>query len=457
MNSALRKLRIKFVAIIMVVVAIILAVVFSTIVVISYSNSTTEVYAALDSAISRNAIDVHERPFNKMPDNRAEDTNGEELDEDDSAFDGNVGSADEALLSEGPRFEIGGREPDQSLIPVAVYELHEDGTMTFASNAASGMIADSALAEVADQAFDVPYGHGSIDSLGVFYAKQKRGAETYIAFADERSVSEWQSLAVTLTIIGLATLVLFFVVSLIFSKWALHPVKASWEQQQRFIADASHELKTPLTVMAADTAILKRNSEASIASQSQWVESIEGEIKNMQELVGDMLLLARADGQGEAMPRKTEVIDLSKLVNAELLQFEPVAYERSLDLDSKVAPNVTIDGAKDQLQRLASVLLDNAFKYVNECGRISVQLDKGDGSAVLSVSNSGGFIPAEDLPHVFDRFYRADKARTRTGELSYGLGLSIAREIANIHGGTITATSSEATGTTFTVTLPLQP
>lgn len=432
MNNALRKLRIKFVAIIMAVVAIILAMVFAIIVVISYNNSTTAVYKALDDAIAHDSPYHMESPFNKpMPD------------------------GEDPSFGEGPRFEIGGREPNQSLIPVAVYELDIDGTMTLASSAASGAIAESLLDDAATKAAALPLGHGFIDSLGVYYAKENRGGTTYIAFADERSVSEWRSLALMLVGIGLGTLALFFVVSLVFSKWALRPVEASWKQQQRFIADASHELKTPLTVMAADVAILKRNSESSIASQSQWVESIESEIESMHELVGDMLLLARADAQEETTLAQTAAVDLSKLLNTELLQFEPVAYERSLEFDSTIASDVIVAGDRDKLQRLVSVLLDNAFKYVNERGRIAVDLSAHEGSAVLSVSNSGGFIPVDDLPHVFDRFYRADKARTRTGDLSYGLGLSIASETARLHGGTISVASTESTGTTFTVVLPL--
>ena len=431
MNNALRKLRIKFVAIIMAVVAVILAVVFSAIVAISYNNSTTEVYDALDSAIEHDTLEMR-GPFDKM---RPE--------------------GGDALFDEEPRFEIGGREPEQSLIPVAVYQLDAAGSMTLASSAASGAMAESVLDDTAAQAAALPLGHGFIDSLGVYYAKEIRGGETYIAFADERSVSQWRSLALMLVGIGLGALALFFVVSLIFSKWALRPVEASWKQQQRFIADASHELKTPLTVMAADVAILKRNSEASIASQSQWVESIEGEIDSMRELVGDMLLLARADAQEETALAGTTSVDLSKLVNVELLQFEPIAYERALEFDASVASGVEIQGDRDKLQRLVSVLLDNAFKYVNDGGHIAVGLSTCEDSVVLTISNSGGFIPAEDLPHVFDRFYRTDKARARTGELSYGLGLSIASEIAHLHGGTIMVASTESSGTTFTVTLPL--
>lgn len=432
MDSALRKLRIKFVLIIMVSVALILSAVFTTIVVINYNNSVGEVYGALDDAIAHDTFRVHLTPF------------------------GNLQSNTDDATEEAPRFEIGGRGPDRSLIPVAVYAVRSDGTMVLASSIESGAMAESLLNEAATQATTLPTGHGYINSLGVYYARENRDGALYIAFADEASASEWQPLARTLVVVGLGTLALFFVVSLIFSKWALRPVEKSWKQQQRFVADASHELKTPLTVMAADVAILKRHSDTSIASQSQWVESIEREIDSMRSLVSDMLLLARADLKEKNTLDAAENINLSKLVNAQLLQFEPLAYERALEFDSDVASGVSVIGDKEKLQCLVSVLLDNAFKYVDEGGRITVTLKVHDASAVLAVSNSGGFIPPDDLSHVFARFYRADKARTRTEEVSYGLGLSIASAISHLHGGTISVDSAEGIGTTFTATLPLK-
>lgn len=433
MNKALKKLRIKFIALIMAVVTVILAVVFSIIVSISYTTSIDEVSLALEEAVDHAHTEVDAFPFDKlMPD-------------DERAFDKGA-----------PRFEIGGRALEQSLVPVAVYELAEDGSLTIISSAASGMMAESVIDDAGQEASGLADGEGFIDSLGVYYLKETHGDTAIIAFADDRSVSEWKSLALLLSGVGVATLALFFVLSLIFSKWALRPVERSWRAQQRFIADASHELKTPLTVIAADVAILKRHPERTIASQSQWIESIETESAQMHELVGDMLLLASADAQeGDAAAMKQEPVDLSKLLNADILQFEPLAYEREIELSSHIAEAATVSGDKDTLQRLVSALLDNAFKYVNEHGTITVDLAVLGENAKLSVNNTGTPIPAEDLPHLFDRFYRADKARTRDDEQSYGLGLSIAAEIAHVHSGSIEVASSEHAGTTFTVTLPL--
>jgi signal transduction histidine kinase len=433
MNEALRKLRIKFVALIMVVVTVILTIAFSIIVSLNYTASAEEVSLALEEAVDHARMLEESIPFDKAPR------------DDEHEFDKDL-----------PRFEIGGRSPERSLVPIAVYELGEDGSLTLVSNAASGTMSESLIDDAGYEALQLADGKGFLDSLGVYYLKESYDDDTIIAFADEQSVSGWKSLAFLLAGIGLAILALFFVLSLFFSRWALRPVEASWRGQQRFIADASHELKTPLTVIAADVAILKRHPERTIANQSQWIESIEAESAQMRELVGDMLLLASADAQEkDAAATKRELVDLSKLVNADILQFEPLAYERKIALSANIATGAMVVGDKDKLQRLVSVLFDNAFKYMNDKGSISIELALSEAATKLSVCNTGTPVPSDDLPHLFDRFYRADKARARNDEQSYGLGLSIAYEIVQAHGGSIDVSSSKAAGTTFTVVLPL--
>lgn len=430
MNKELKQLRIKFVAVIMVVAAVILASIFTAIVILDHNNSVQEVHRALEESISH-AIDGSTAP-----------------DRDMMPFERNTPPEQKRTP-----LEIGGRENEQSLIPVAVYEISENGEL-IASNAASGSIASSALEEAASQAQALQDGYGTLDDLGVYYLKETQKNRSFIAFVDMQSASEWRSLALLLAGVGVAALVLFFVVGFFLSKWIVRPIERSWQQQQRFVADASHELKTPLSVIAADVAILKRHPERTVAHQSQWVESIEAESAQMQELVEDMLVLASTDVQNGEVASQLERIDLSKLVGAHVLQFEPLAYEHNISLSDNIAEGIFVDGTNSGLQRLISVLVDNAFKYVNEQGAISITLAKQGDFALFSVSNTGAPIPPEDLPHLFDRFYRSDKARTRTENQSFGLGLSIAQEIAHRLKGTIQASSSEE-NTTFTVKLPL--
>lgn len=245
--------------------------------------------------------------------------------------------------------------------------------------------------------------------------------------------------------IGVLSLVAFFFVSLFLSKWALKPVEKAWIQQKQFIADASHELKTPLTVILANTKILSDKRDEKIEDQIQWIESTQAEAESMKELVESLLFLARSDAESEQTKMVVENVSLSDLTESTALQFEPVAYERSIVLTTVIEENVFISGDSSQLNRLLQIMLDNACKYTPVNGEIVITLSKN----YLSVFNSGPPIPEESLPHLFERFYRADKARSDRS--SFGLGLSIAKTIVTNHGGNLAVESSnEIGGTVFT-------
>lgn len=429
----LKKLRLKFIALNMATVALVLAVVFAAICGINYQQSVGHVRETLDSAVSH----VGEMPGGPLGDA--------------GQLGAQMPAEGEWGTSEPP--EIGGKRGGADpTIPVAVFSVEDDGTLSAIPTRTTASLADDVLEEAATQLDDRPDGFGSLDGLGLFYEKRTLDNVEYLAFADMSAANGWQSLALTLAGVGVVALGAFLVISVFFSRWALRPVERAWRQQRRFVADASHDLKTPLTAILANASILLEHPERSVASQSQWVESTQHEAEQMQGLVSDLLLLAQID-EATAKP-VFERLDLTDLVEGELLQFESVAFERGIELSSQVEADVRVRGDAAQLRRLATTLLDNACKYVDEGGSVSVALQKSARGATLSVHNTGAAIAPEDLPHVFDRFYRADKARTRD-DSGHGLGLAIARAIAEEHGGTLVATSDEASGTTFTLTLPV--
>ncbi len=451
----LRGLRIKFVALTMTAVALVLAVVFSVICVLNYQQSVNAVYSALDTALS----------FVQEPKPQNEQKN----------FNESVDGAQNARELTPP--EIGGaREGQDRLIPVAVYSIRDGSTTPVVeANSTTASIADEVLAQATEQLVSTADGHGKLDEVGLFYQKVERNGVVYLAFADGSAADGWQFLALSLAGVGVVTLLVFFVISLFFSRWALSPVKQAWSQQQQFVADASHELKTPLTVILANTSILLSHPESKIAEQSQWVESTQLEASRMQKLVNDMLLLARSDAQRandesqKALRKHTgeakrlgaesidEAIDFSYVVEGQILQFESVAFEKHICLEQDVAEGIMVHASSDQLERLVSILLDNACKYAPENTVVTITLSACENmrekTAQLLVTNQGNPIDEGDLPHLFDRFYRADKARVRTG--GFGLGLAIAKDIVEATGGTIEAQSSEVAGTTFIVTLPV--
>ena len=433
----LKKLRIKFIALNMATVAVVLAVVFTAICVINYQQSVARVHETLDSAVAH------------VGDASAGPLGG-----------GQPGSGGEQAPADADREgstppEIGGkRGGSDPTIPVAVFSVGDDGALTAVERRTTASIADDVLAQAAEALADQPEGFGSLDNLGLFYEKRTAGDTAYLAFVDMSAASGWQSLAFTLTGVGVVALAAFFVISMFFSRWALRPVDQAWRRQRQFVADASHDLKTPLTVILANTSILLEHPERSIASESQWVESTQHEAEQMQSLVGDLLLLAQVD-EGSATPAM-ERLDLADLVEGELLQFESVAFERSVDLSSELDENVAVSGNAMRLRKLVGTLLDNACKYADDDGSVNVTLRQSARRVELAVHNTGFAIAPEDLPHVFDRFYRADKARTRD-DSGHGLGLAIAHAIAEEHGGTLDVASDDAHGTTFTLTLPTLP
>ena len=473
----LKKLRIKFIALNMATVAVVLVVIFSAICVINYQQSVASVHEAMSNAIAfteskgraltdgdaQGQKDAQEQgagdPGQDAGGQDAGDpgqSQGQDAGDPDEQADGSREEDDGARHGTPPQIG-GGPAGSGPHVPVAVYRILKSGSYALAGSAASASIADDMLEKAIAQLADAPDGSGELSELGLFY--EKRTSDTGIArvaFADVSSANGWQTLALTLAGVGVVALAIFFVISVFFSRWALRPVKRAWEQQRQFVADASHELKTPLTVILANTSILMSHPERTIASQSQWVESTQAEGERMQGLVADLLLLARLDAEETDIVKSKpkERIDLSNLVEGELLQFESVAFERAIELESDVDEGIAVQGSVERLRRLVTTLLDNACKYAGEGGKVRVELHAQNDSARFVVHNTGSLISAEDLQHVFDRFYRADKART-SGAGGFGLGLSIAKEVAEEHGGTITAKSSDEEGTTFTATLPI--
>lgn len=236
---------------------------------------------------------------------------------------------------------------------------------------------------------------------------------TKIAFVDiSNSRSILQTTVINSLLLGLLALAAFFFISLFLSKLALMPVERAWQQQRRFIADASHELKTPLTVILANTGILQAHREDTIKSQLQWVDNTEAEAKRIKKLVDDMLFLAKSDDTaGEVF--KSEV-NLSDILIGSALTFESVAFEKGLSIETAISPNVRVCGNEQQLQQVARILLDNAIKYSNPGGMVKVTLMLKQNKAVCSVHNMGIPLDEQDLVHAFDRFYRADESRSES-------------------------------------------
>jgi|SRR5438552_10901017 len=236
---------------------------------------------------------------------------------------------------------------------------------------------------------------------------------------------------------------------------ALRPIKTAMDSQRTFIADASHELRTPVAVVRTNAELLKRHlgpdTGHTAASDQVALDDILSESDRLGRMVDQMLTLAEADA-GQRTVLSSE-ISLNELIDEVARSMRSIAETRQMLLETRLTDDVSVNGDPGRLRELVSVLLDNAVKYADAGGRVEVALRKEHRKAIIEVSNNGPGIPRDALPHVFDRFYRVDEARSRESG-GTGLGLAIARHIVDAHGGTINIESSAGAGTKVTVELP---
>ena len=334
-----------------------------------------------------------------------------------------------------------------------VLDVDEYGIIQYVNDAPVSL-ETSTIVTVVTKVLDGTKPEGYDTRLHVAWKSAAVGPYTRVALVDtSASDAVLRTQAVNDIGIVCAALAVLAVITWWLSKWALRPVEEAWEQQRRFVADASHELKTPLAVILANSQILQKHEGVSDDAM-RWVESTADEAEHMKALVGDLLQLARADESATSSSTNVmrhEDIDLSELVEAASLEFDAVAFERGCMLDTQVDEGIHLMGDPEWIDRLVRILVDNACKYGAKGSAVTVRLARIPAGSQLTVHNEGNPIDEEDLPHVFERFYRSDKARSRGGEGGFGLGLAIAKSIVDAHGGTISVASSEQEGTTFTV------
>ncbi len=340
--------------------------------------------------------------------------------------------------------------PPKGRLPVLVAELDPNGNIIILDNQLYYMEGEEVAAAV-DAALREKRLGGILTKSNLRYLKSQD--DSCVALTDASFEQEiLNRLVLHCLLIGTGALLAFFFVSLHLSRWAVRPVELSWQRQRQFVADASHELKTPLTVILSNAEMLKGGRDSNQETDARRLEHIHAEALRMKGLVESLLTLAKADSLEEA--RVFAPVNFSLLLTKSLLTFEPLVYDEGKTLTWKAEENLTVSGDEERLGQLVSILLDNARKYAKPTGTIAVTLRVGErGSLLLTVFNQGDPIPKEELQQIFLRFYRVDKARS--GEGSFGLGLSIARIIVSDYGGKIWAESGEE-GNSFHITLPLK-
>jgi len=260
------------------------------------------------------------------------------------------------------------------------------------------------------------------------------------------------NLIYTFLLVSLVMLVCIFFISRFFANKSIRPIKEAFEKQKQFISDASHELKTPLAVINTNIDVLLANGEDTINSQAKWLYYIKSEAERMSTLTKDLLYLAHVDYSENKMVFSE--FNLSECVENIILTMEAVIFENNIGLDYSIEPNIIFNGNSEQIKQVVMILLDNAIKYTNTKGLITISLKKQLNAVSLSVTNTGSGISKEHMDKLFDRFYRIDKSRDRESG-GYGLGLSIAKAIVDSHKGRITIKSIINKSSTFIVELPI--
>ena len=403
----IRKLRRKFVAGTMLLVAVVMAALFAVVIISSQHSLRQSSENALEQALYYSQ--------DKRPD----------------FFDFGMGGSDAI--------------PDPVQLPYLTVEVTTTGTAYVVTNRFFDTSDRTALLCVIDQALSDPEESGTIhaEDYHLRYLRRDTILGTRVAFVDlthERDTLA--ALGRSMSFITLATLALFFVISQLLAGWAVRPVERSWTQQRQFVADASHELKTPLTVILSNLDMLEQYGGDDPAKAERWLDNIRASSGRMRKLVEEMLVLARSDNA--AQPFLAARCDLSELIQESVLQFEPIAFEHCKTLEAQVQPGLFVTGDPGLLGRIAAIYLDNACKYGTPNSQITVTLEEEGKRALLGVRSEGTPIPKGQQRQVFQRFYRLDPARSEEG---YGLGLAIADELARLHHGKVWCTADEGSNT----------
>ena len=340
----------------------------------------------------------------------------------------------------------------QTRLPVLIVEIDGEGTISPISNQLH-FIEKSDIAPIVELASDKAENMGVLSNYALRYLRENTENGTRIAFIDismEQEILKTQ--IINSLFVGGSAILCFFILSLFLARWAVRPVEVAWEQQKQFIADASHELKTPLTVILSNADMLRTEGILGEDKNIRRMEHIHAEAVRMKQLVEDMLILAKSDSSEKA--EILNLVDFSYLVKSAVLMYEPIIYDDGKRLSYEIEDNLSVFGNASRLQQMIHILLDNARKYSSAYGAIRVCLSKMEHKGLLlKVSNEGTPIPKEDLHRIFLRFYRGDESRSGHG--SFGLGLSIAQSIVHGHKGKIWADGDGKSNNSFYVTLPL--
>ena len=309
-------------------------------------------------------------------------------------------------------------------------------------------IDDESLNYAVNSAMNSNKNSGVINDLSLRFIKKTQNDSVKFAFMDiSREISSKASLLLVFAFTGLLAFAAILVISLVLSSMALKPVAEAWTSQKQFIADASHELKTPLAVLIANMDILENNENETVKSQQKWIKGSKSVAFQMKNLIEEMLFLAKSDAG--KIETSVERVNVSDTLISKILSMEAIAYEKKVTMDyENVQDELYAKLDEKQLAQLFAILIDNACKYSKENTVIKFALKKEQEKIKFAINNYGEVMSKGDIKNIFERFYRIEKSRNKE-QGGYGLGLAIALKIADANKIRIWVQSNEQNGTTF--------
>ena len=343
-----------------------------------------------------------------------------------------------------------GKPPEEVRLPFFTVQIGNRGELLGISGGYFDLTDREYIESIVNAALASEHNTAQLEDYHLRFLKEKSPRGYTIVFSDTTTESATlKNLYSICVLIFFVAMGVFLGVSILLSNWVIKPVAVAWDQQRQFVADASHELKTPLSVIMANAELLA-NEDTIPDDRRKFSRNILSMTYQMRTLVENLLEMARVDNG--TLKMQFAALDFSELVRDAVLSFQLLYEEKGQTLQNAIPDGITLQGSERHLYQVLDVLLDNALKYSVAEGHTNVELKRIGHSCLLTVANTGEPISPEDLTNIFKRFYRADKARSLNG--SYGLGLSIAESIIEAHKGKIWA-ASEHGYNTFFVQLPL--
>lgn len=348
-------------------------------------------------------------------------------------------------------FQLGNLSETSSNVrlPFFVVQINHRGEMIAVSGGYFDLTDREFVQKIALAALASEQETGELASYHLRFLKSSNLTGQNVVFSDTTAETAMiRNMIYNCLLVFLAAMLVFFCLSVLLSRWAVRPVEKAWNQQRQFVADASHELKTPLSVILANAELMQ---DANGEDQAQRAKNILTMSYQMRNLVENMLEMARVDNG--TLQMKFADLDLSQLIEDSVLSFRLLYEEKNMSLSEEIQPGLMTCGSEQHLFQVMDVLLDNALKYSTSGSTVCVSLRQEGKHGLLTVISPGKPLTKAELSDIFKRFYRVDPARTMDG--SYGLGLPIAESVVVAHKGKIWAESGKECNR-FYVQLPLR-